>query len=106
MNDAINPVTLCQELVRIQSVNPGGCEDQCAQLLGNLLLGGGFEVTYHDFAPGRTSVVARKGGAVTALDCALQAISTPCRWALMIGAWSLSAETLWGINSTGAARRI
>ena len=62
MNDAINAVTLCQELVRIQSVNPGGCEDKCAQFLGDLLLGGGFEVTYHDFAPGRTSVVARKGG--------------------------------------------
>ena len=60
MNDAINPVTLCQELVRIQSVNPGGCEDQCAQFLGDLLLGGGFEVTYHDFAPGRVSGRVRR----------------------------------------------
>ena len=38
MKDAINPVTLCQELVRIQSVNPGGCEDKCAHFLGKLLL--------------------------------------------------------------------
>ena len=62
MNDAINAVTLCQELVRIQSVNPGGCEDKCAQFLGNLLLGGGFEVTYHDFAPGRNQRGCAQGG--------------------------------------------
>ena len=106
MDDAINAVTLCQKLVRIQSVNPGGYEDKCAQFLGDLLLGGGFEVTYHDFAPGRTSVVARKGGSRDSPRlCFAGHIDT-----VPLGFNDWSVEPYGGniveINSTGAARRI
>lgn len=56
----MDPVELTQELVRIQSINPGGDEHECAVFLGQLLGAAGFDVTYHDFAPRRTSVVAKK----------------------------------------------
>lgn len=53
---------LTQALVRIRSMNPGGDEHECAIFLGRLLIEAGFAVSYHDFAPRRTSVVAKKGG--------------------------------------------
>ena len=43
-------------------MNPGGSETACAELLGGLLASNGFEVQYHEFAPGRTSVAAWRGG--------------------------------------------
>lgn len=58
----MDPVELTRELVAIRSINPGGSEDACARFLGALLAGEGFAVRYHEFAPGRTSVVASRGG--------------------------------------------
>ena len=58
----MDPVALTQELVRLESMNPGGSETACAELLGGLLASNGFEVQYHEFAPGRTSVAAWRGG--------------------------------------------
>ena len=62
MQEKVDPVNLCQELVRIESTNPGGNEQACAHFLGQLLEAADFAVSYHDFAPQRTSVVAIKGG--------------------------------------------
>src|SRR5438046_2449631 len=56
-------VALTRSLLRFDTVNPPGRERDCARHLGALLEGWGFGVAYHEFAEGRTSVVARAGGA-------------------------------------------
>jgi succinyl-diaminopimelate desuccinylase len=59
------PPTLLQlskDLLRFDTVNPPGQEQACAQYLGALLEASGFQVRYHDYLPGRTSVVAQIGG--------------------------------------------
>ena len=59
---SIDAIELTRQLVGIESINPGGTEHECALFLGALLDEAGFDVTYHDFAPARTSVVASRGG--------------------------------------------
>ena len=58
-NDAI---ALTRSLLQFETVNPPGRERECAQSAGTLLEQWGFKVEYHEFAEGRTSVVARAGG--------------------------------------------
>jgi succinyl-diaminopimelate desuccinylase len=60
MSDA---VALTRTLLRFDTINPPGREHDCAQHAGRLLEEWGFRVQYHDYEPGRTSVVARAGGA-------------------------------------------
>ena len=58
---------IARDLVRMDTRNPPGREVECAHYLGDLLAGAGLEVSYHDFAPGRTSLVAvLRGGNGTA----------------------------------------
>jgi succinyl-diaminopimelate desuccinylase len=57
-----DPVALTQALLRINTVNPPGNEDRCVALLADLLTAAGFTCQTHDFAPRRTSLVARIGG--------------------------------------------
>jgi succinyl-diaminopimelate desuccinylase len=65
------PVDLTRELVRIDTVNPVSPERPAAERVARLLQDGGFQVSRHEFAPGRTSVVARHGrGAKPALALA------------------------------------
>jgi succinyl-diaminopimelate desuccinylase len=52
-------VELTQELIRTRTVNPPGDEEKAASLLGARLEAAGLEVSAHEFAPGRTSLVAR-----------------------------------------------
>ncbi len=59
----MNVLDLTQKLIRIDTVNPPGDERRCARVLGRLLADGGFTVAEHEFAPGRTSLVARHGDA-------------------------------------------
>lgn len=59
---AIDAVELTQKLVRFNTINPPGNEQVCAEYLGNILEQSGFEISYHSFGPGRTSLVARIGG--------------------------------------------
>ena len=49
---------IASDLIRMDTRNPPGREAECAHYLGDLLAGAGLEVSYHDFAPGRTSLVA------------------------------------------------
>src|SRR5258708_30420695 len=56
-------VALTRSLLQFDTVNPPGRERDCARHLGALLEGWGFSVVYHEFADGRTSVIARAGGA-------------------------------------------
>src|SRR6266704_793527 len=56
-------VALTRSLLGFDTVNPPGRERDCARHLGAMLEGWGFGVAYHEFAEGRTSVIARAGGA-------------------------------------------
>lgn len=58
----IDPVALTQALVRADTVNPPGHEDLCTTQLADLLSGAGFDCRTVDFAPRRSSLVARIGG--------------------------------------------
>ena len=58
----MDPVQLAQDLIALESINPGGSENACAQHLGALLDKAGFSISYHEFAPARTSLVASRGG--------------------------------------------
>ena len=49
---------IARDLVRMDTRNPPGREVECAHYLGDLLAGAGLEVSYYDFAPGRTNLVA------------------------------------------------
>ena len=54
-------ISLTRELLAFNTINPPGQERKCAEFLGDKLKDGGFAVTYHEFAEGRTSLVARLG---------------------------------------------
>src|SRR5436190_23379659 len=56
-------IALTRALLRFETVNPPGRERDCARHAGALLQEWGYRVEYHDYEPGRTSVVARGGGA-------------------------------------------
>jgi succinyl-diaminopimelate desuccinylase len=55
-------VDLALELVRLDTVNPPGREEVAASLLAARLSAAGFDVAFHEHAPGRPSVVARLAG--------------------------------------------
>ena len=56
-------ISLTRDLLRFDTINPPGRERDCAQMAGTLLKEWGFDVQYFDYQEGRTSVVARLGGA-------------------------------------------
>ena len=58
----MDAVSLTQTLLRFRTINPPGDERACSRHLGGLLEPAGFEIAYHEFGEGRTSLVARKGG--------------------------------------------
>ena len=62
MATAADPVALTRDLLRFDTVNPPGRERDCARFAGALLADWGYQVDYHDYEEGRTSVVARAGG--------------------------------------------
>ena len=62
MATQINAVELTRQIVRMNTVNPPGDEEQCARHLGVLLENAGFKVAYHQLSPKRASLVATIGG--------------------------------------------
>lgn len=60
-----DPIQLTQDLIRFNTVNPPGNEDQLCDYLTQLLESAGFECMNVDFAPRRRSVVARIVGSST-----------------------------------------
>ena len=58
----LDPRALTRELLAFNTINPPGMERACAQHLGAMLENAGFRVAYHEFAEGRTSLVAQIGG--------------------------------------------
>jgi succinyl-diaminopimelate desuccinylase len=65
MKSDADAVALTRELLRFDTINPPGQERACAHHAGALLEQWGFRVDYHEYAEGRTSVVARAGGSDT-----------------------------------------
>jgi succinyl-diaminopimelate desuccinylase len=55
-------LSLTQDLLRLNTINPPGNEEACARLLGKLLEDAGFSIRYHSFGTGRVSVIAGIGG--------------------------------------------
>jgi succinyl-diaminopimelate desuccinylase len=62
MGVRLDPRQLTRELLAFNTINPPGMERACAHHLGAMLEGAGFRVAYHEFAEGRTSLVAQIGG--------------------------------------------
>jgi succinyl-diaminopimelate desuccinylase len=58
----VDAVSLTQALLRCDTVNPPGNEDACIVQLERLLSAAGFVCTTSEFAPRRTSLLARIGG--------------------------------------------
>ena len=56
-----SPVELTQELIRFNTINPPGNEDQICDYLAKLLESAGYECRKIEFAPRRTSLVAKIG---------------------------------------------
>lgn len=54
--------SLARELLHFKTVNPPGMERACARHLGAMLEHAGFRTAYHEFAEGRTSLIAQIGG--------------------------------------------
>ena len=55
-------ISLTRSLLAFDTINPPGREADCARHAGALLKEWGFRLEYHEYEPGRTSVVARIGG--------------------------------------------
>ncbi len=64
-NTKIDAVELTRQLIRFETVNPVNPEKDCVEYVGSLLAENGFDISYHDFAPGRTNLIARIGGSET-----------------------------------------
>src|SRR4051812_32389572 len=62
MGNRIDPRTLTRELLAFNTINPPGMERACARHLGAILEAAGYSVAYHEFAEGRTSLIAQIGG--------------------------------------------
>lgn len=62
MATSTNPLSLTRELLAFNTINPPGQEQECAHYLGALLESVGFQVRCYEFAPQRTTVVARLSG--------------------------------------------
>lgn len=57
----MDPRSLTRELLAFNTINPPGMERACARHLGGMLETAGFRVAYHEFAEGRTSLIAQIG---------------------------------------------
>ena len=56
-----DPVTLTQDLIRFNTVNPPGDEDQVCNYLADILEAAGYQCRKIEFAPRRMSLVAKIG---------------------------------------------
>jgi succinyl-diaminopimelate desuccinylase len=66
VNTKLNSVELTQELIRFNTVNPPGNEDQICEYLQTILESAGYACRKVEFAPRRTSLVAKIGSCSTA----------------------------------------
>ncbi len=62
MSVDMTPLSIAQQLVRLDTINPPGNETTAAHLTGRLLEAAGYSVIYHELGPGRLGVVAEVKG--------------------------------------------
>lgn len=62
MAASMNSIDLTRNLLAFNTMNPPGQEQECAKYLGSLLESVGFQVRCYEFAPQRTTIVARLTG--------------------------------------------
>src|SRR4051812_26341140 len=58
----MNPIEIASDLIRFKTVNPPGDEQAAALYVAELLEKQGFSIERHDFAPGRSSLIATLAG--------------------------------------------
>jgi succinyl-diaminopimelate desuccinylase len=101
---AIDARSLTRELLAFNTINPPGMERACTEHLGAILEGAGFKVAYHDFAPGRTSLVARVGAGSGAPICFTGHVDTvplgAAPWTRDAFAGETDADRIFGRGST------
>ena len=61
----VSAVELAQTLIAFNTINPPGNESDCVAYLADLLCDAGFYARFFEFAPGRTSLVARLSSSLT-----------------------------------------
>ena len=54
-------IALTQELIKFNTINPPGNEEEIAKYVGNILAEHGFIVDYPQYSKGRLNVIATKG---------------------------------------------
>ena len=59
MSDPITGLDLTRRLVAFDTINPPGNEAECFRYLAGLLEHGGYQLTWHDWRPGRPNLIAR-----------------------------------------------
>jgi len=57
----ISPLTLTQDLIRFETINPPGNETPCARYIGRLLEEAGFETRFFEMDANRENLIARIG---------------------------------------------
>lgn len=62
MENLVEPLALTRNLLAFNTINPPGQEQECAKYLSSLLESVGFQVRCYEFAPQRTTVLARLVG--------------------------------------------
>ena len=105
MSARLDPRTLTRDLLAFNTINPPGMERACARHLGVLLEGAGYRVAYHEFAEGRTSLIATIGGAeARAPICFTGHIDTvplgAAKWSRDAFAGESDGDRLYGRGST------
>ena len=100
-----DPRRLTRELLAFNTINPPGMERACARHLGAMLEAAGFRVAYHEFAEGRTSLIAQVGGGVAKPPiCFTGHIDTvplgAARWHRDAFAGETDGDRLYGRGST------
>ena len=97
----IDAVELTRELVRTDSINPTSTERACADRIGALLEKAGFSTSRFEYAPGHTSLVARRGGGDKPALCFTGRPSRPRR----NGQGGLERQRLRTLSCAASGRR-
>ena len=98
-------VELTKALVRLDTINPPGQEQEAAELVGARLEAAGFDVQSHELAPGRPSLVARlEGGGDRAPLCMTAHLDTvplgSAEWSRDPFAGETDGDRLYGRGTT------
>lgn len=97
-------ISLARDLVRMNTVNPPGMEEESMLLLGNRMEKAGFRIRTHAFEPGRLSLVARMGADHCDALCLTGHLDTvplgEIPWTTDPFGGEIRDKALWGRGST------